>query len=101
MKVNLEKIKREGRGTYYSNKEPFKGDKYVGEFRNNLREGKGIYYYHNGDRYEGEFRNNLREGKGIFYYNNGDRMVGDYYNNMPKGKFAMLTRFGEVQELYF
>ena len=66
-----------------------------------MREGKGIYYYHNGDRYEGEFRNNLREGKGIFYYNNGDRMVGDYYNNMPKGKFAMLTRFGEVQELYF
>ena len=34
------------------------GDKYIGEFKNNLRDGKGILYYnkknsHNKDKYEG------------------------------------------------
>ena len=40
------------------------GDKYEGGFKNDLKEGKGIYYYNNGNKYEGEFKNDLREGKG-------------------------------------
>ena len=36
--------------------------KYEGEFKNNLMEGKGIFYYNNGDRYEGDWKNDLREG---------------------------------------
>ena len=31
-------------------------------------EGKGILYYNDGGRYEGEFKNDLGEGKGIFYF---------------------------------
>ena len=31
------------------------GDKYEGDFVENIKEGKGIYFYLNGDRYEGEF----------------------------------------------
>ena len=29
--------------------------------------------YYNGDKYEGEFENNLKEGKGIMIYNNIDK----------------------------
>ena len=47
------------------------GNRYEGEWKNGLREGKGIYYFNDGDRYEGDFKNDKREGKGIFYYNNG------------------------------
>ena len=43
-----------------------KGERYVGQIINGLREGKGIYYYNNGNRYEG-----------VAYYNNGDRYEGD------------------------
>ena len=53
-------------------------------------------YYNNGDRYEGDFRNDKREGKGIFYFNNGDRQMGDYYNDNPIGKHVTLTQYGEV-----
>jgi len=42
-----------------------------------MREGKGIYYYSNGERYKGDFKNNMREGKGIYYYSNGDRYKGE------------------------
>ena len=67
------------------------GDKYEGEFKNNLREGKGIMNYNNGDKYEGEWKNNLREGKGIYYYNNNDKYEGEYKNNeIVKGKGEMI-----------
>jgi len=45
--------------------------RYEGQFKNDIRERKGIYYYNDGDRYEGDWKNNKCEGKGIFYYNNG------------------------------
>ena len=35
-------------------------------------------YYNSGDRYEGEFKNDIREGKGIMYYNNGKIENGDW-----------------------
>ena len=49
------------------------GNKYIGEFKNGLRNGKGILYYNSNDyykrnRYEGEWKNGLREGKGILYW---------------------------------
>ena len=40
-----------------NNKEKIYEDgKYIGDFKNGLKEGKGIYYYNNGDRYEGDYR---------------------------------------------
>ena len=39
-----------------------KGDRYVGQIINGLREGKGIYYYNSGNRYEGDWRNGIKEG---------------------------------------
>ena len=53
------------------------GDKYIGERKNNKKEGKGIMYYINGDRYEGDWKNNFTDGKGILYNKNGDRYEGD------------------------
>ena len=114
----------EGRGIWYGTKEPFVGDRYEGEFRNNKKEGKGIYwwhdgdryegdlrngkkegkgieYYNNGDRYEGEFKNSKKEGKGIFYFSNGDRKMGDYYNGKPIGKHVMLTKNNNIEVINY
>ena len=30
--------------------------------------GKGIYYFKTGDKYEGQFLNNMKHGKGTYYY---------------------------------
>ena len=35
------------------------------------RSGYGVFYYTNGTKYEGEFKNNLKEGFGIFTLDNG------------------------------
>ena len=53
------------------------GDKYIGEWKNDLKDGKGIYYYNNGDKYDGEYKTDLKDGKGIFYCNDGDKFEGE------------------------
>ena len=54
MKVIFINGKREGNGKYIFED----GEYYIGEFKNNKRNGKGIEYYKNGNiKYEGEFIN--------------------------------------------
>ena len=36
-----------------------------------MMDGKGIYIYNNGNRYEGQFKNDLFNERGIFIYKNG------------------------------
>ena len=61
-------------------------DEYVGQFMNELKEGKGIYLYNNGTKYEGDFKNGKKDGKGIKYYTDGNRYEGDYKNGKKEGK---------------
>ena len=114
----------EGKGIWYGTEEPFIGHRYEGDWKNNKKEGKGIYYYNNGDRYEGNFindkydgkgvfyfsngnryegnfKNDKREGEGILYYNNGDRMMGDYIDDKKIGLHVRLTKKGKVKEEKF
>ena len=111
--------KREGRGAYY-----WSGDKeyYIGywvddiqnvygvctkfdfstiyksEIKNNLKNGKGIFFYSDGGRYDGEFLNNLRHGKGVYYWNNGSRWEGNFEEDLFKGNGIMYTAEGESYE---
>ena len=68
----LERKRKKIKGIYYYEK----GDKFKGEFKNDLKEGKGKIIYKNGDIYKGEIKNKLKEGIGIYYYNNGDIYEG-------------------------
>ena len=47
--------------------------------------------------FEGDFKNDKKEGKGIFYFNDGDRRMGDYSNDKKIGKHIRLTKDGEVK----
>ena len=57
---------------YYNN-----GAKYVGDWKNGKRHGKGTYYWRSGDKYIGNYKNGKMHGKGTYYYSNGDKYVGD------------------------
>ena len=54
-------------GLYQSN-----GDKYVGNFKNGMQDGKGTFTWANGAVYEGSWRNNKRDGRGVYKWSNGD-----------------------------
>ena len=70
-----------GKGTFYFTD----GEKYVGDWKKDIKDGFGVYYYKSGNRYEGEFKKDHGEGKGVFYYANGDRHEGQFHNGKPFG----------------
>ena len=73
------------------------GNKYIGQKKNNLREGFGILYYF-GNKYEGEFKNNLMEGFGILYYNSGIKYEGEFKNNLMEGFGILYNLEGGIYE---
>jgi hypothetical protein len=66
------------------------GDRYEGETRDGLFNGRGVYSFANGDRYEGEFRDDMKEGKGMLKFANGDRYTGEFRNDMMQGRGSMV-----------
>ena len=53
---------------YYNKNDIYHRDRYEGEWKNNLMEGKGTLYWNSKSRYEGDWKNGKREGKGILYF---------------------------------
>ena len=63
------------------------GDRYQGEFKNNLRHGEGIleYYSMNNSHYNGEWFEDIQNGYGKYKFNNGDVYKGDVLDNKLHG----------------
>ena len=43
------------------------------------------------------WKDDKKEGRGIFYFINGDREMGNFHNNKPIGKHVILTKDENVQ----
>jgi hypothetical protein len=79
------------------------GDRYEGEFRDDYRDGQGIYVWGDktpwaGDRYEGEYQRDLRHGWGVFQWGSGDRYEGAWQNDMRMGPSVMELRRKQAAE---
>jgi len=76
----------EGRGTYVW----AGGDRYVGQFHTNLRNGQGAMSFVNGDRYDGDYRDGRQEGRGIYVWSDGRRYVGEFKDDkLVKGVLSL------------
>ncbi len=55
------------------------GEKYTGEFKNSVREGKGIVTFVGGDQYDGEWKDNKPNGFGsLIHALDGSRLDGQF-----------------------
>ena len=79
---NYKDGKRHGKGTY----EFVSGDKYIGDFKDGKRHGKGTYEFVSGNKYIGDIRDGKRHGKGTFLWAQGDKYTGDYKDGKRHGK---------------
>lgn len=71
-----------GRGVAENNR----GYKYDGEWANNKINGKGTGIFPNGNKYTGEWLNGKKHGKGVQVSVSGDRYDGEFANNVRQGK---------------
>lgn len=79
------------------------GDRYMGDFSDDYRDGRGVYVWGEntpwaGDRYEGEYRRDQRHGWGIFQWNSGDRYEGTWQNDLRMGPSVMELRRAQAAE---
>jgi hypothetical protein len=51
------------------------GNRYVGQFKDNNKNGKGTYYFVSGEKYTGEWMNDSMNGQGIYTWSNDNRYV--------------------------
>ena len=73
------------------------GKYYIGEFKNNIPNGKGIKYYSNGNiLYDGYFINGKFEGKGKYIYDDGDYFTGEYKDGLRNGKGIVYFKNGKI-----
>jgi hypothetical protein len=84
-------------GTYYLLAEnQWKGDKYVGEYKDDKFHGQGTYYHlaeneWKGDKYVGEYKDNKRNGQGTYYHLadnqwKGNKYVGEFKDGKRHGQ---------------
>ena len=59
---------------------------FEGEYKNGLRDGKGVYNYQGGEKYEGMFAKGLKDGKGIFTWNDGLKWDGNFKKDNLEGE---------------
>ena len=74
------------------------GQYYLGEYRNNIPNGKGIKYNKNGIKlYEGDFINGKFEGYGKYIWEDGLNYIGQWKNGLSHGKGTMYYPDGNIK----
>jgi len=72
--------------------------RYIGEFKDDKRDGYWIYWYENGNKWsEGYFKNDLRDGYGTTWHENGKKhFEGSYLEGVRVGTWKFYDDQGEL-----
>ena len=79
-KVGMFKKVKHGKGTMTSSE-----GLYFGEFKNDLRDGKGTFTFPSGNKYVGEWRDDIAHGKGALTSSDGCSYVGEFNTGLRHG----------------
>jgi hypothetical protein len=91
----LEKGKKHGRGTLTVVFDEYVS-KYVGEFRNDRRNGQGTYTHHDGSVYTGQWKDDAESGQGRLTYDDGlSGYDGQWKNGHRHGKGTSTASSGD------
>lgn len=74
------------------------GDKYIGEFKNSVPHGRGVYYAKNGSIYKGPFVDGQRQGYGTYIWSTGEQYIGEYHHNVRHGEGIYTFKDGTQQK---
>ncbi len=94
---DLKYNKREGYGSMeWANSNIYmsyrSGQRYVGDWHNNMRHGVGTHFYSSRVKYVGKWENDMRHGEGVLYFADGKPLKGIWKNNRFVGKMPFDCR---------
>ena len=90
---------RHGKGKYtHIANDKFKGYIHIGEYLNNKRHGYGEAKWVTGEEYTGQYVKGLPNGFGIYKYANGDRYEGNFINDKMDGEGRYFHENGKIRE---
>ncbi len=72
------------------------GDTYIGEMRDGLMNGLGIFSFTDRRQYVGEFRAGKMHGLGVFTYPDGRRYAGEFVDNKRNGQGTLVWPSNET-----
>ena len=88
----------------YPEDDEFNRVSYNGNFKAGKKSGKGKFVWKNGEKYEGNFENDLRNGFGVYTYSKedaGDYHEGHWKDDKKSGKGKLVFKDGTKQEGIF
>jgi hypothetical protein len=74
---------------------------YIGEWKENMRNGWGRHTFKDNSVYEGNFENNVRNGFGTYYYNSGDIYKGTWKDDLMHGEGEIIKSDGKSVKGYW
>ena len=83
---------RNGKGKYTW----INGDIYDGDWKDDKRNGKGKYTWVDGNIFEGDWKDDKRNGKGKYTWVNGDLYEGDWKDDKKNGEGKLIWASGDV-----
>jgi hypothetical protein len=82
---------KDGFGTFvFSN-----GDYYAGKFKNDEINGQGTYTFVSGEKYVGQWKDAKRNGQGANTYASGNKYLGQWLNDLKEGQGTYYWKGGE------
>ena len=85
-----------------SSKKKYPNGIYEGELVNDSREGNGKFIYKDGSYYIGQWKNNLPNGKGAFFNKNGKLIYeGNFVNKEFEGYGKLMIKNGDYYKGFF
>ncbi len=91
--------KKHGPGIYlYLADNEFKGDTYVGEYMNDIKNGQGTYIWKDGFKYTGNWLDNNQDGQGIYIYPDGSKELGEFKNGLLNGFAIRYNADGSITQ---
>lgn len=74
---------------------------YEGQYKNDKKDGYGLFVWASGNTYRGQFKNDERDGKGEMRWTDGSVYVGDWNKGIQHGIGKMIFADGTIVEGYF
>ena len=68
------------------------GERYEGQWKNNMKHGQGIFTFADGNVYEGEYKHGRREGQGRFTWADHNMYEGSFVDDMMHGAGCLNVR---------